>query len=120
MHCCHNCLMLWGPPTLKANLAGVCDQLFCSIASLAVPVSPLPASWLSPSARLCRRPLCVSLRGCDREMQTTQRGRWCLVATGDNAGVTLCSLMTFPGGANLDSPASSCLVTSYPWTVFWV
>lgn len=28
MHCCHDCLMLWGPPTLKANLAGVCDQLF--------------------------------------------------------------------------------------------
>ena len=45
MHSCL-CLMLRGPPTLKADLASVCDQLFCSIASLAVPVSLLPASCL--------------------------------------------------------------------------
>ena len=41
------------------------------------------------------------------------------MAMEDSAGVTQRCLVTFPGGANLDSPAGSCSVTSYSWTVFW-
>lgn len=41
------------------------------------------------------------------------------MSTGDEAGVTQALLVTLPGSANADSAASSCLITSYSWNVFW-
>lgn len=77
-----------------------------------------PASLAGPSAPAQQTAgCCVYL--CNGETEATQRGRWCLVAAGDKTGVTQRSLVTFPGSANLDSPAGSCSVTSFSWTVFW-
>lgn len=88
-------------------------------ASPAEPLYPLPAACLPGQSPASAQQPCMCLSARDGELRATQRGRWCLVSTGDKGGALSCSLVTFPGSASPDSLASGCSITSYSWNVLW-
>lgn len=57
-------------------------------ASLAGPLCPLPAACLPGQPPSSAQQPCVCLSACDGELRVTQRGRCCLVSTGDEGGAT--------------------------------
>lgn len=57
-------------------------------ASLAEPLYPLPAACLPEQPPASAQQPCVCLSARDGELRATQRGRWCLVSTGDKGGAT--------------------------------
>lgn len=57
-------------------------------ASPAEPLCPLPAACLPGQPPTSAQQPCVCLSAHDGELRATQRGRWCLVSTGDEGGAT--------------------------------